>query len=122
MNLSASFRTKSNSDLEEVVRANLHNPAVLSAVHQALLGRTRRKAIHLRTVIEQQLAAAHVAGARGADIPIWTRAPELRNRTWPLVLTLLGFVGVGALHGVGFHLWQVIHQGLLSFGERLQLF
>ena len=37
------------------------------------------------------------------------------------MLTLLGSVGVGALYGVGFRFWQMVHQQVVSLGERFQI-
>ena len=120
------LRSKNNSELEEIVRENMHDTAVLNAVHEVLRGRSRKKAIKLRTEIRERLGLDRLTGVPLADMPIWTRAPlpppKPWYRKWHYVLTMLGFVGVGAVYGVGFELWQMIHQGLLSLGERLQLF
>lgn len=123
---SRALRANTNSELERIVRDNLHDPVVLRAVLVALKGRTRKKAIALRTEICERLGLDHVTGAPSPGMPIWERAAEAPRkpwyRKWSFALTMLGFVGAGVLHGVGFHLWQMVHQGLLSLGERFQLF
>ena len=95
-------------------------------MHLALKGRTGKKAVGLRTEIRELLGLHRVTGAPMRDVIIWARAPEPPRKTWyrkwSYVLTLLGFVGVGALYGVGFHFWRMVHQEVVSFGERFQLF
>ena len=121
-----SLPRRSNTELERIVRKNLHDPVMLGAVHMALKGRTRKKAVRLRTEIRERLALDRTTGAPMPNLPVWTLAPEPprkpRYRKWRYVLMMLGFVGAGAVHGVGFPLWQMLHQELLSLGERFQLF
>ena len=48
------LQAKTNSELERIARDNVHDPAVLGAVHRALKGRTRKRAVRLRTEIREQ--------------------------------------------------------------------
>ncbi len=120
------LQAKTNSELERIVRDNVHDPAVLSAVHGALKGRTRKKAVRLRAEIREHLGLDRSSGPPPPPLPTWTRAPlpppKPWYRKWHYVLLLLGCVAVGMLHGGGFHLWQMIHQGVLRMAEWWQLF
>jgi hypothetical protein len=121
-----SLRARTNSELERIVRDNAHDAAVLSAVHRALIGRTRKKAVLLRTEIRERLGLDRSSGLPSRHLPIWTRAPLPPMKPWyrksHYVLSLLGCVAVGMLHGVGFDLWQMIHNGVLRMAEWWQFF
>jgi hypothetical protein len=121
-----SLRARTNSELERIVRDNAHDATVLSAVHGALKGRTRKKAILLRIEIRERLGLDRSSGLPSPHLPIWTRAslpqPKPWYRNWHCVLSLLGCVAVGMLHGVGFDFWQMIHHGVLRMAEWWRFF
>ncbi len=120
------MKAKTDSELERIVRDKRDDPVVLNAVHLALKGRTRKRAVALRAEIRELLGLDRFTGAPMRDVIIWTTAPGPPKkpwyRKWAYVLTLLGSVGVGALYGVGFRFWQMVHQQVVSLGERFQLF
>jgi hypothetical protein len=121
----SSFRAKTNSELERIVRNNIDDPEMLLAVHVALNGRTRKRAIALRTEIRERLALDRVTGSPSLDLPIWTRAPEPPRkpwyRSWLLMVAFAVCVVVGVQVGAGSAVWQLIHDGILHLGERWHL-
>ena len=120
------LRAKTNSELDRIVRNNAHDAAMLSAVHDALKGRRRMKAVRLRSEIRERLGLDRSSGLPSLHLPIWVRAPLPPSkpwyRKWPYVLSFLGCVAVGMLYGIDFHLWQMIHNGVLRIIDWWQLF
>ena len=120
------LKRKSQAELERIVRANIHDQAVLGAVHQALKGRRRKKAIRLQVELRERLGLDRLTGIPSTSMPLWTRAstPSRKSwyRKWHYVVTLLGFVAIGAFYDVGVLAWQTIHQGFLTMSEWAQPF
>jgi len=120
------LRWKSNGELQRIVHENRQDAAVLGAVHGALNGRRRKKAIRLRTEIREQLGLDRVTGFPSPDIPIWTRAParprERPGRKWWYALALIASVAAGILLDVRFDFWRTMRQSVVQLGERWQVF
>lgn len=98
---------------------------MLSAVQEALMHRSGKRADALKAEIRERLVLNRVVPTSLIDVPIWTTAgPISTGKPWYLklryVFVCAGLIALALVNGIDTYLVQLTYDGMLSLGVRFQ--